>query len=323
MKFKLVLSLILTLVFFPVTSTAQVGEGTLPVFTDYLSDNLFLLHPAAAGVGNCGKLRLTAGRYWENNELQTLSYHSKFVDNAAFGAVLFNDKNGFHSKKGGQLSYAYHLPITDANIFKQLSFGLTIAATQNQSDQRTFVGDPSVSQVILSNTFFNADFGMAYHYGGISTYLTIKNLFLVTDNSLNRTLEPANLRNYIFSLSYYFGENLPVQLEPSMMVQFRESIGQTFADVNLKAYKKVGDNSSIWAAISYRTSFDGQDLQELKQVTPIIGLNYERFMISYTYAKQLGEIQYAGSAFHQLTVGFDMFCKKPRAAACPNINGLF
>lgn len=323
MKFKLTLSLILTLTLFPTKSVAQVGEGTLPVFTDYLSDNLFLLHPSAAGIGSCGKIRLTAGRYWENNELQTLSYHNKFGDNAAFGTVLFNDKNGFHSKKGAQLSYAYHLPMSNSNIFKQLSFGLTVAASQNQSDQRTFAGDPRISQVILSNTFFNADFGVAYHYGGVSSYLTVKNLFLVTDNSLNRTLEPANLRNYIFSLGYYFGENLPVQLEPSMMVQFKESIGQTLADLNIKAYKKVGSSSSIWAAISYRTSFDGQNLQELKQFTPIVGLNYERFMISYTYAKQLGEVQYSGSAFHQLTVGFDMLCKKPRASACPNINGLF
>ncbi|TDA83429.1 type IX secretion system membrane protein PorP/SprF, partial [Halomonas marinisediminis] len=51
----------------------------MPIYSDYLSDNVYLVHPAAAGVGNAAKLRLTHRQQWSDNEnapsLQTLSYH--------------------------------------------------------------------------------------------------------------------------------------------------------------------------------------------------------------------------------------------------------
>ena len=42
--------------------------------------------------------------------------------------------------------------------------------------------------------------------------------------------------------------------------------------------------------------------KKLQQITPIIGFNYNRFMFSYTYSKQIGDIQFSDSAFHQVTV---------------------
>jgi len=321
MNNKYILSVLVTL-FSCFNIFSQVGEGTFPVFSDYLSDNVYLIHPSAAGIGNCGKIRATAGRYWEGNELQTLSFHNKFGEKAAFGFVAFNDKNGFHSQKGIQLSYAYHLPMDRGDTFRQLSFGISGSAVQNQSDRRTF-DDIEIQKLIESSTYFNADFSIAYHQGGLSSYFTIKNLLLVADNNLNQGLEPLNLRNYILSAGYYFGEELPIQLEPSFMLQFKESVGQSLADVNIKAYKKFNKTSTLWAALSYRRSFDGNNIQELQQITPILGFNYNRFMFSYTYSKQIGEIQFSDSAFHQVTLGLNIFCKTPRASACPNINASF
>ena len=322
MYYKNQLSVFVITLFSCFTIFSQVGEGTFPVFSDYLSDNIYLIHPSAAGIGNCGKIRATAGRYWEGNELQTISFHNKFGEKAAFGFVAFNDKNGYHSQKGVKLSYAYHLPMDRGDVFRQLSFGLAGSAVQNQSDRRTF-DDPEIQQLIQSSTYFNADFSVSYHQGGLSSYITVKNLLLIAKNNLNQSLEPLNLRNYIVSAGYYFGEELPIQLEPSFMVQFKESVGQSLADVNIKAYKRLNDTSTIWAALSYRRSFDGNNIQELQQITPILGFNYNRFMFSYTYSKQIGEIQFSDTAFHQVTLGLNLFCKKPRAAACPNINASF
>jgi hypothetical protein len=33
------------------------GQETLPIYSDYLSDNVYLVHPSAAGIGNCGKIQ--------------------------------------------------------------------------------------------------------------------------------------------------------------------------------------------------------------------------------------------------------------------------
>ena len=37
---------------------------TLPIYTDYLTDNLYLVHPSMAGAANCTKLRLTGRQQW-------------------------------------------------------------------------------------------------------------------------------------------------------------------------------------------------------------------------------------------------------------------
>src|SRR5210317_1163592 len=98
------------------------GQETLPIYQDYLSDNVFLVHPSAAGIGNSSKLRLTARQQWAGipnaPALQTLSIHSRFSEysRAGAGLVLFNDKNGYHSQKGVQGTYAYHLPLSDGRI---------------------------------------------------------------------------------------------------------------------------------------------------------------------------------------------------------------
>ena len=82
------------------------SQETLPIYQDYLSDNVYLVHPSAAGIGNSSKLRFTARQQWAGipnaPALQTLSFHTKFGEysNAGYGFVLFNDKNGFHSQKG-------------------------------------------------------------------------------------------------------------------------------------------------------------------------------------------------------------------------------
>lgn len=309
--------------FFMIELSAQ---GTLPIYSDYLSDNVYLVHPSAAGIGNTGKLRFTARQQWAGIKdaptLQTISFHNRFGYKGALGFILFNDSNGYHSQKGVQGTYAYHLDINRGSYFNQISFGLSFTAVQNQVDQTQFLGDPTVVQVIQSNGYFNADFSVAYHKSGLSSYFTVKNLFLSAKNNLNNNLEPLDLRNYIFSLGYYFGRDKTIQLEPSMMVQLRESTGERIVDFNLKAYKDFND-TQLWAALSYRKSFDVNPIEDLVYITPIIGVNYNKWMFSYTYTRQNNDILLSDSGFHQVSVGVNLFTKKPRAAACPNINASF
>ena len=303
------------------------AQETLPIYQDYLSDNVYLVHPSAAGIGNSSKLRFTARQQWagipDAPALQTVSFHTKFGEysNAGYGLVLFNDKNGFHSQKGIQASYAYHLPMSNGKLFNQLSFGLAFTFVQNQSDQRSFTGDRAIAAIVESTSYYNADFSVAYHYGGFSSYLTVKNLLLTAKNNLN-IQEPLDLRNYIFSSGYYFGKDLIVQFEPSIMLQFRESTGQRIADFNLKAYKNLS-KSQIWAAVSYRRSFDTNAIENAQFVSPIVGLNYRNYMFSYTYTNQMNETVLTNSGFHQVSVGINLWTREPRAAACPNINSAF
>jgi hypothetical protein len=66
---------------------AQQGfsQEILPVYSDYLSDNYFLLHPSMAGAANCAKLRLTGRQQWFGQDdapaLQTLSFNGNVNGN--------------------------------------------------------------------------------------------------------------------------------------------------------------------------------------------------------------------------------------------------
>jgi type IX secretion system PorP/SprF family membrane protein len=310
-------------IFFVVELTAQ---ETLPIYSDYLSDNVYLVHPAAAGIGNTGKLRFTARQQWAGIKdvptLQKLSFHNRFGEKAAFGFILFNDSNGFHSQKGVQGTYAYHIDINRGSFINQISFGLSLTAVQNQVDQSQFFGDPTVAQLIQSDSYFNADFSIGYHKSGFSSYLTIKNLLLSAKNNLNNNLEPLDLRNYVFSFSYYFGQKRMIQYEPSIMIQLRESTGERIVDFNMKAYKDF-NNTQLWAVLSYRRSFDANPIEDLTYITPIIGVNYNKWMFSYTYSKQVNEIVLTDGGFHQVSVGVNLFTRRPRASACPNLNAAF
>lgn len=317
----------LILFFISIFYTIEViSQETLPIYSDYLSDNVYLVHPSAAGIGNTGKLRFTARQQWAGIKdaptLQTLSFHNRFRDKAALGFILFNDSNGFHSQKGIQGTFAYHLDINRGSFFNQISFGLSLTAVQNQVDQTQFFGDPSISQIVTSDGYYNADFSVAYHRKGFSSYFTVKNLLLSAKNNLNNSLEPLDLRNYVFSFGYYFGQKEMFQFEPSLMIQLREATGERIADFNLKVYKDFS-NAQLWAAISYRKSFDVNPIENLAYFTPIIGVNYNKWMFSYTYTRQLNDVVLIDSGLHQVSVGVNLFTRKPRAAACPNINFSF
>jgi len=318
---------ILCLLTFSLFSIKSNSQETLPIYQDYLSDNVYLVHPAGAGIGNSSKLRFTARQQWAGipnaPALQTMSFHTRLGEdsNAGYGFVLFNDKNGFHSQKGLQGSYSYHLPMSNGFVFNQLSFGLALTFVQNQSDQRSFTGDRTINPIIESTSYYNADFSVAYHLNGFSSYFTIKNLLLTAKNNLN-VLEPLDLRNYIFSTGYYFGEDLTVQFEPSVMLQFREGTGERIADFNIKAYKNIS-KSQLWAALSYRRSFDSNVIENSQFISPIVGFNYENLMFSYTYTSQMNESVLTTSGFHQISMGVNLWTKEPRAAACPNINSSF
>lgn len=311
------------------------AQETLPVYSDYLSDNVYLLHPAAAGIGNCAKLRLTHRAQWAGSDeapsLQTISYHSRMSaeSNVGLGGILFNDRNGYHSQIGALATFAYHIDMGGEN-FNRLSFALSGMFTENKIDETNFIlpgqlNDPVITNLVRAENYYNADFGMAYHYKTGFAYLTVKNLLLSARDLNSSSYESLNLRRYLFSLGYFFDNENPnkIKLEPSIMGQLIEYNSSLTFDFNLKAYRKLENDNILWAAVSYRQGFDGNKIQELSQFTPIIGINLKNVLISYTYTHQVGQITFANGGFHQFTLGLDLFCKEPRLAACPNINSAF
>jgi len=313
-------------------------EG-MAVYTDYLSDNYYLIHPSMAGAANCAKVRLTARQQWfdQSNSpmLQTLSFNTALGERSGVGVIAFNDRNGYHSQTGAKLTYAHHLRFSRGDYdLNQLSFGISAGVVQSRLDESEFLGsapdpgDPNVhGGMTQKDSYFNVDIGASYHYLDFYTHFTIKNA-IENRRDLYTDMEPDNLRKYLLSAGYIFGDADRILWEPSLMFQYVDQTGEKTIDVNLKAYKNL-DFGRVWGALSYRRSFDGAQFlngnsveeQYLQWITPVVGVNYKDFMFAYSYSHLLGDVKFDNGGFHQITIGLNLFCKREKwDCNCPAVN---
>ena len=320
-----------------VTFFSAKGQEGIPVYSDYLSDNYYLIHPSMAGASNFAKLRVTARKQWfgqdDAPQLQTLSYNGKITDRAGAGIILFNDKNGYHSQKGIKVSYAYHLMFSRDEVdLDQLSFGLSGGLIQSQLDETEFLQsgdfDPIVNgNIVQKDAYLNFDFGASYNFLNFYAHATIKNV-VETRREIYSVYENDNLRKYLLSAGYVFGKKKAVLWEPSVLFQLTERTQEKSIDINIKAYKNL-DFGNLWAGLSYRRSFDGAQYlknntftkQNLQFFTPIVGVNYDNFMVAYTYSQVSGNVRFDTGGYHQITLGLNLFCRPQKYDCdCPAIN---
>lgn len=322
---------------FLIAQVAFSQEG-VAVYSDYLSDNYYLIHPSMAGASNCGKIRLTGRQQWFGQQdapaLQTISFNTSLDEDgkSGIGMIFFNDKNGYHSQRGGKLTYAHHLRFSRSTIdLNQLSFGLSAAFIQSTLDGTDFTGfDPViVPGVIQKDAYFNVDLGVSYHYMDFFTHFTIKNFLANQRRELySEGFESDNLSKYLWSAGAVFGDDSNLLFEPSLMLQYTSETKEKAIDLNLKVYKEL-EFGKLWGGLSYRRSFDGAQYvsgsgiqeQKLQWVTPIIGLNYDKYMFSYTYSHVMGDVKFDNPGFHQITLGMNIFCRdKEYDCHCPAVN---
>jgi type IX secretion system PorP/SprF family membrane protein len=321
-----------------ITQVSFSQEG-LPVYSDYLSDNYYLLHPSMAGAANCTKVRLTARQQWFGQDdapaLQTISMNGSLGERSGGGIIVFNDKNGYHSQTGMKLTYAHHIMFSRDNVdLNQLSFGMSAGFVQSQLDETDFLinnpeFDPIINGTIVqSASYFNVDIGASYNFLDFYVHATVKNA-LASDRKLYTDREPVNLRRFILNSGYTFGDSDRIIWEPSFMFQLVTQTQEKTIDLNIKAYKEL-DFGRLWGGLSYRRSLDGAQFvegqqsvgdQKLQYVTPIVGLNFKNYMISYTYSHLLGDVKFDAGGFHQITLGLNLFCKREKYHCnCPAIN---
>ncbi|REE07943.1 PorP/SprF family type IX secretion system membrane protein [Winogradskyella pacifica] len=319
-------------------SFAQEG---IPIYSDYLTDNYYLIHPSMAGVANCAKVRLTARQQWfgvdDAPSLQTLSMNGRIGDSpVAIGGVLFNDSNGYHSTVGGYATFAYHLMFSRNEIdLNMLSFGLSAGFLQYKLDETSWLApgefDAAVAGIEQSATNFNIDVGFSYHFVDFYTHFTAKNIL---DNdgvnyNQNGEFEFKNLRTYLLSSGYTFSQyGSEWSYEPSIMYMYRDATAESSIDINAKVYKEM-DFGKVWGGLSYRRSLDGAEFQDgsgvstqkSQYITPFLGVDYNNFVFAYTYSYQANTVNFNTGGFHQLTLGFNFNCRREKYECnCPAVN---
>ena len=309
-----------TTVLFVLLSFSSKAQEGIPVYFDYLSDNYYLVYPSMAGIGEGGKLRLTARKQWFNVDeapsLQTFNAHFRVGDRSGIGGILFNDSNGYHSQTGMKLTYAHHLKLAgDFRVLNQLSFGLSagiILSSLDETEFRSVIPDPIVTGTKNTTSYYNIDLGVSYSLWEFYAHAAVLNI-LGTGRDLYTAAEFDNLRRYLFSVGYVFGKG-EWRVEPSILFQLTEFTEEKTVDFNAKVYKDLNDNTTVWGGLSYRRSFDGAQFQQdgtfgeqrLQLFTPIIGVNWGKWLFSYNYSYQSGDIRFDNGGFHQITLGYDI-----------------
>ena len=313
---------------FGLSSEAQEG---VPVYFDYLADNYYLVYPSMAGIGEGAKIRLTARKQWfdvqDAPNLQTLNAHFRTGENGGIGAIVFNDANGFHSQTGLKGTYAHHLKLGgDFRSLNQLSFGISgsmLLSSLDETEFRSVLPDPAISGTKITQSYFNVDLGVSYNIFEFYVHAALLNVLETSRDiyRIGRADDPDdlsvprvdNLRRFLFSVGHVFGKG-KTRIEPSILFQLTQFTEERTVDLNLKLYRDLSDATKIWGGLSYRRSFTGAQFisngdvgeQRLQLFTPIAGVNLGKWLFSYNYSYQSGDIRFANGGFHQITLGYDI-----------------
>ena len=326
----------LVLLFF--ISQISFSQEGIAVYSDYLSDNYYLLHPSMAGAANCAKLRFSGRQQWSGVDnspaLYTMTFNGRIAEKSGEGIIAYADRNGYSSQQGVKLSYAYHLMFSRDEVdLNQLSFGVNANFVQSSLDETDFLNsgdyDPAVDGTIVQQaSTFNIDLGMSYNFLDYYAHFTVRNV-IDSQNDIYSEFEDNNVRNFIINTGYVFGNAEKIMLEPSLMYQYSDATKENSLDVNLKAYKQL-DFGMLWGGLSYRRSFDSAEYtndngtigtQNLQYITPIVGINYKQFMFAYTYTYLAGPQNFDTGGFNLFTLGLNLWCKKEKYHCnCPAIN---
>lgn len=296
-----------------ITANVIGQELNLPVFTQYLADNDFVVSPTYAGIGDNLKIRANGLTQWVGikNAPDNQSIYADFriANRTGVGVSAYNDKNGNTRQKGIKFSFAHHLTL-DYKTKQYLSFGISYNINSFRIDIENFnttyeipILDPSIDgdRAISNNNF---DAGILYRYRGFFFSLNANNL-IEKDTDPFLGLEPSRLLNF----QLYSGivlrskTNKSLEFEPSVFYQIFNSDRRSSTDLNFKIRKLRRDGDYYWAGISYRFLND-QFLDPLN-IGPMAGIQYRQLYFAYSYQLTVNELAGYNSGTHMITIGLN------------------
>ena len=303
--------------------------------TDYLADNMMLIHPGMTGANLIGsRLIMGVRKQWfkieDAPQTNLLTFETSLFPTATFGLIAYNDSNGSFQRNSLLFSYAYKINLTEEvwntrrpfptknDSAQQLIFGLTFGNFNTSIDQSGFnenIFDPAIGDNISPGSYQNINVGVAYNATKISLQLSAKNFPLSNDLD-NRivspiVLEKKNFKQYLLGGQFRFFAFEDVTFEPSFLVQYFTNTKNQLYDFSFKT-SKLFRGGRLWAGLSYRNNFE--QLNELETVplnpsfydrlSALIGMNYKNFMLSYQYSNVLGKNALTAQGYHFLVLGF-------------------
>ncbi|MRX69310.1 type IX secretion system membrane protein PorP/SprF [Flavobacterium resistens] len=305
---KFILSLVLMAV-----TTSYSQELNLPVFTQYLADNPFVLSPAYAGIGDNLRIRANGLTQWvgikDAPENQSLYADFRILDRSGVGISIYNDKNGYTRQTGAKVSFAHHL-ILDYYSKQYLSFGISYNFNSFRIDIDEFnntIEHPILDPSVTDNRYTgNNNFDISALYRNKNFYLSFNaNNVLKKNVDKYRGVEPNLLSNYQVYTGYVFndGENRRIEYEPSIFYQYFASDKRSTTDFNFKYRRYNRYEDYYWIGVSYRMLND--QFPKPLSVGPMAGFMKSRFYFGYSYQVMFNDLGNYNTGTHVVTIGFD------------------
>ncbi|RTY80579.1 type IX secretion system membrane protein PorP/SprF [Flavobacterium sp. LS1P28] len=284
-------------------------ELNLPVYTQYLADNHFVISPTFAGIGDNLKIRANGLTQWvgikDAPDNQSVYADFRIADRSGVGILLYNDKNGNTRQTGAKVSFAHHL-ILDYYSKQYLSFGISYNINTFKIDINE-LDPPSYDPSITDNRFnSNNNFDVGALYRNKDFYLSFNASNILPKNiDKYRDVEPSLLLNYQVYSGYVFKSptNSRVEYEPSVYYQLFASDKRSSTDVNIKYRHFNKYDDYYWAGISYR--FLNDQVFKPLNVGPMMGFKKSNFYFGYSYQVTLNQLAVFNTGTHVVTIGLD------------------
>lgn len=302
MKMKKILISILLLT----VASGYSQELNVPVATQYLADNPYVISPTYAGIGDNFRINLNGYKQWvgvkDAPQSQALYADFRILDQSGLGLTLYNDSNGNTKQAGGKLTFAHHI-ILGYYSKEYLSFGISYIYNSFRLDWSKFNPtnpDPDITDNRSTNNN-NFEVGFLYRNKGFYASATATNI-LKKDLSLDIAYEPNKLTNYQLYSGYVLNIGDRSELEPSAFYQYYQSDGRSVTDLNIKYRKFNRYEDYYWIGASYR--FLNDQIGKPLAVGPIVGFLKGYVSVGYSYQITLNDLAAYNSGTHSLTIGF-------------------
>ncbi|WP_370479630.1 PorP/SprF family type IX secretion system membrane protein [Tamlana flava] len=289
-------------------------ELNLPVFTQYLADNNFVVSPTYAGIGDNLKLRANGLTQWVGikgaPDNQSFYGDVRIADRTGVGLSFYNDRNGNTIQTGAKFSFAHHL-ILDYYSKMYLSFGISYNINNFRLDINNFnttYENPTIDPYVTDDrrtTNHNFDVGALFRLKGYFLSFNVNNVLDKDFDSSARVFEPNLLLNYQIYSGYTFRgpKKSGLEFEPSMFFQMFTSDKRSSTDVNFKFRKYNRDEDYYWAGISYR--FLNDQFFKPLNIGPMVGFKKSIFYFGYAYQVTTNDLAGYNSGTHVVTIGLE------------------
>jgi len=281
-------------------------ELNVPVATQYLADNPFIISPSYAGIGDNFRINLNGYKQWVGVEdapqSQALYADFRILDKSGVGLSLYNDSNGNTRQAGAKVTFAHHI-ILDYYSKQYLSFGISYIFNSFKlvlPPPDPTSPDPGITDN-RSTTNNNFEVGLLYRFGNFYASFNATNILQKNLDFTEVKVEPNLLTNYQIYTGYVFDIGNRAELEPSVFYQLFQSDGRSSTDLNIKYRKFNRYEEYYWVGASYR--FLNDQIGQPLAVGPIVGFQKGIFTMGYSYQVTLNDIVGYNSGTHSLTIG--------------------